>query len=52
VELRGSDSLTELGVENLLDDELEEFLLHAALIDALFAHKLDLERLLQIPQSG
>jgi len=33
---------------SLRDDELEELLLHAALVDALLAHELHLERLLQV----
>mmetsp|Transcript_11500 Transcript_11500/g.28707 ORF Transcript_11500/g.28707 Transcript_11500/m.28707 type:complete len:485 (-) Transcript_11500:933-2387(-) len=35
-------------VEDLRDDELEELLLHAALVDALLAHELHLERLLEV----
>jgi hypothetical protein len=35
-------------VERLADDELEELLLHAALVDALLALEDHLERLLEV----
>ncbi len=43
-------SLTVIWIENALNDELEEFLAEATLVDSLFAVEFDVQLLLQVTE--